>query len=236
MNDKISLSFLKFCYTIASIVCQEMSNVSTEELLKRLDEQHQAYLETFKLVHEALNNNSRTNTSTVSAASASSIRTFTKRRRRSTKDDGDIPEQRPSTLHSSVLSGDSDDSDDDDDDLYVQTPLAPYNYNEEQLRQHFRTYNFTDAGHIILQSVITKNGRLLDPVLFPEYHRADRSHNSHYSVFDVGKDGAPLSRRDVVKPGTTKIDSAIWQAVKVSEDFSHHEGLMATKILSVGSK
>lgn len=192
-----------------------MSNISTEELLKRLDDQHQAYLETFKLVHDALNN-SHTNTSTVSAPqSPGSIRTFTKRRRRSTKDDGDIPEIRPSTLHSSVLSGDSDDSD-DDDDLYVQTPLNPFKYGEEQLRQHFRTYNFTDAGHVILQSVITRNGRLLDPVLFPEYHRADRSHNSHYSVFDVGKDGAPLSRRDVVKPGTTKIDSAIWQAVKVS--------------------
>ncbi|KAM3152382.1 hypothetical protein ABEW05_007242 [Botrytis cinerea] len=196
--------------------------MSTEELLKRLDDQHQAYLETFKLVHDALNNsltNTNTNSASVAPAPApapqspGSIRTFTKRRRVSARDDGDIPEVRPSTLHSSVLSGDSDDSD-DDDDLYVQTPLAPFKYDEEQLRQHFRSYNFTDAGHIILETVITKNGRLLDPVLFPDYHRADRSHNSHYSVFDVGKDGAPLSRRDVVKPGTTKIDSAIWQAVK----------------------
>ncbi|KAA8566726.1 hypothetical protein MFRU_044g00470 [Monilinia fructicola] len=190
-----------------------MSSLGTEELLKRLDDQHQAYLETFKLVHEALNN-SVTNTNTVSTPqSTGSIRTFTKRRRRSTKDDRDIPEIRPSTLHSSVLSGDSDDSD-DDDDLYVQTPLASFTHGEEQLRQHLRSYNFTDAGHTILESVITKNGRLLEPVLFPEYHRADRSHNSHYSVFDVGKDGAPLSRRDIVEPGTTKIDSAIWQAIK----------------------
>ncbi|EDN97187.1 hypothetical protein SS1G_11712 [Sclerotinia sclerotiorum 1980 UF-70] len=191
-----------------------MSNISTEELLKRLDDQHQAYLETFRLVHEALNNNV-ISASTVIAATPgpSSIRTFTKRRRRSTKDDGDIPEIRPSTLHSSVLSGDSDDSD-DDDELYVQTPLNSFQYGEEQLRKHFRSYNFTDAGHTILETVITKNGRLLDPVLFPDYHRADRFHNSHYSVFDVGKDGAPLSRKDVVKPGTTKIDSAIWQAIK----------------------
>ncbi|KAK6592431.1 CorA Mg2+ transport-like protein [Botrytis cinerea] len=166
-----------------------MTSMSTEELLKRLDDQHQAYLETFKLVHDALNNsltNTNTNSASVAPAPApapqspGSIRTFTKRRRVSARDDGDIPEVRPSTLHSSVLSGDSDDN----------------------------------AGHIILETVITKNGRLLDPVLFPDYHRADRSHNSHYSVFDVGKDGAPLSRRDVVKPGTTKIDSAIWQAVK----------------------
>lgn len=221
-----------------------MTSMSTEELLKKLDDQHQAYLETFKLVHDALNNsltNTNTNTNSASVAPApapapqspGSIRTFTKRRRVSARDDGDIPEVRPSTLHSSVLSGDSDDSD-DDDDLYVQTPLAPFKYDEEQLRQHFRTYNFTDAGHIILETVITKNGRLLDPVLFPDYHRADRSHNSHYSVFDVGKDGAPLSRRDVVKPGTTKIDSAIWQAVKVSECI-HHEDIVS-KILSVGFK
>ncbi|KAI9643739.1 hypothetical protein NHQ30_008363 [Ciborinia camelliae] len=202
--------------------------------MRRLDDQHQAYLETFKLVHDALNNGvTNTSTGPVSAPqSPGSIRTFTKRRRRSTKDDCDIPEIRPSTLHSSVLSGDSDDSD-EDDDLYVQTPLAPFTYSEEQLRQHFRTYNFTDAGHVILETVITKNGRLLDPVLFPEYYRADRSHNSHYSVFDVGKDGAPLSRRDVVKPGTTKIDSAIWQTVKVSQGI-YHSMIIITKILSEG--
>ncbi|QSZ31177.1 hypothetical protein DSL72_000740 [Monilinia vaccinii-corymbosi] len=189
-----------------------MSSLSNaEELLKRLDDQHQAYLETFKLVHEALNN-SVTHPNPASAPqSPGSIRTFTKRQRRCTRDD--ISELRPSTLHSSVLSGESDESD-DDDDLYVQTPLAPFTYVEEQLRQHLSTYNFTDAGHTILESVITKTGRLLDPVLFPDYPRADRSHNSHYSVFDVGKDGAPLSRRDVVQPGTTKIDSAIWQAIK----------------------
>lgn len=211
-----------------------MSSLSTEELLKRLDDQHQAYLQTFKLVHEALNNNLVHTNSVSTSQSPGSIRTFTKRRRRSTRDDGDIPELRPSTLHSSVLSGDSDDSD-DDDDLYVQTPLTPFNYEEDRLRQHLRTYNFTDAGHIILQSVITKNGRLLNPVLFPEYHGSDRSHNSHYSVFDVGKDGAPLSRQDVVKPGTTKIDSAIWQAVKVSEGICKNM-ITTTKILSEGSK
>ncbi|RAL60004.1 hypothetical protein DID88_000630 [Monilinia fructigena] len=145
-----------------------MSSVSTEELLKRLDDQHQAYLETFKLVHEALNH-SVTNTNTASAPqSTGSIRTFTKRRRRSTKDDHDTLEIRPSTLHSSILSGDSDDSD-DDDDLYVQTPLASFTYD------------------------------LTIPTIL---------------CFDVGKDGAPLSRRDVIEPGTTKIDSAIWQAVK----------------------
>jgi len=62
---------------------------------------------------------------------------------------------------------------------------------------------------------VVRNGRLQNPALFPEYPPEELWHNSHYSVFDVGTDGAPLSRREVVKEGTTSIDSAIWQAIQV---------------------
>ena len=183
---------------------------STDELLRRLDEQHKAYLDTFKLVHEALSQHVAGNRPTSPVAPS-------KRRRRSTMDvEADKPERKISagaTFPSSVVTGDSDESD-VDDELYVQTPLPPYRFDHEDLRDHLKNHKFNESGSKILETVI-ENGRLLDPMLFPEYAPTDRSHNSHYSVFDVGTDGAPLSRHEVVKPGTNSIDSAIWQVIQV---------------------
>ena len=185
---------------------------STEELLKRLDDEHKAYLDTFRLVHEALSKNIA-DTNTLPASPGPS-----KRRRRSTiEQDVERPERpkfsKPGSVPgTSVLTGDSDESD-DDDELYVQTPLPPYNFDHENLRQHLKCHEFNESGKRILKTVI-ENGRLLNPMLFPEYLPNDRSHNSHYSVFDVGTDGAPLSRHEVVRPGTTSIDSAIWQVIQ----------------------
>ncbi|PBP20018.1 hypothetical protein BUE80_DR009146 [Diplocarpon rosae] len=115
-------------------------------------------------------------------------------------------------LRSSLLTGESDESD-DDDELYVQTPLPSYKYDLEDLRDHLKTYTLNEYGAVLLDSVV-HNKRLLYPTLFPEYPEDEKWHNSHYSVFDVCTDGAPLSRREVVKAGTKSIDSAVWQAIQ----------------------
>ena len=188
------------------------AGLSTEELLNKLDEQHKAYLDTFKLVHEALSRNAVVKTDPASPGPS-------KRRRRSTlENDVERLERRKASKQTSVpgsslLTGDSDESD-EDDELYVQTPLPSYSFDLENLRQHLKSHAFKKSGKKILATVV-QNGRLLNPLLFPEYLPHDRSHNSHYSVFDVGTDGAPLSRHEIVKPGTTSIDSAIWQAIQV---------------------
>jgi hypothetical protein len=191
---------------------------STEELLKRLDEQHKVYLDTFKLVHEALSHNVAINRPTSPVAPS-------KRRRRSTLDiEAEKPERKPlsatATFPSSVVTGDSDESD-EDDELYVQTPLPSYKFDHENLRDHLKHHKFNESGKKILETVV-ENGRLLNPILFPEYAPGDKSHNSHYSVFDVGTDGAPLSRHEVVKPGTTLIDSAIWQVIQVGRQIAQN--------------
>lgn len=112
-----------------------------------------------------------------------------------------------------MFTGDSDESD-IDGDLYVQEPLPSYSFDLEDLRQHLKTYKFGEAGDILLRSVV-KNGRLKNPGLFHDYPKEEKWHNSHYSVFDIDKDGSPLSRWEVVKQGTTSIDSAIWQVIQV---------------------
>lgn len=199
--------------------------LSTEELLQKLNEQHQAYLETFKLVHEALSRSVAATPASppLQPSGVPPAPAAPKRRRRSTLEiDADRPERpearKPSTYHSSVLTGESSESD-DDDELYVQTPLPAYKYRDEDLRKHLQTYNFSEKGLKLLEGVVWSvlEGVVwsaLGPVLFQEYDPSERWHNSHYTIFDVGKDGAPLSRYMVVKPGSS-IDQSIWQAIQV---------------------
>ena len=180
-----------------------MAAGADEELLKKLDETHRAYLQTFKQVHEALYK------SAVSPSAPS------RRRRRSTMEPETERPFKPSGREPrSFSTGDSDFSD-DDDELYVSKTLAPYKYDEQHLRDHLKKHDFNKQGRKILETVIDQNRRLLHPEkLFPHYPPEEKYHNSHYSVFDVGTDGAPVSRRAVVSAGST-IDSAIWQAIKV---------------------
>jgi hypothetical protein len=191
---------------------------NVEELLKKLDDLHQAYLQTFQDVHGALSRipSGSASASASAAPTAPATLSTSKRRRRSTLDiESERPaDGKPITYHSSVLTGESDESD-SDEEYYVQKPLPPYKFDHENLRHHLKRYKFNDHGKILLETVVDK-GRLLDPTLFPDYDPDEKWHNSHYSVFDVGKDGAPLSRSEVVQKGTTKIDSAIWQAIQVN--------------------
>jgi hypothetical protein len=182
---------------------------SPEELLKLLDNVHKNYLETVAKVHEALARQTPSNT----PASPS------RRRRRSTLDpDAERPLLNQNSKHLAFAASESnfsDDFSDDDDELYVQDALAPYKFDIEDLQDHLKTYKFNEQGKILLESVITESGRLRNPSsLFPQYPPDELYHNSHYTVFDVGKDGAPVSRRKVVESGST-IDSAIWQAIRV---------------------
>lgn len=193
------------------------SRPNTEELLKRLDEQHQAYLETFRLVHEALSQASNQNGSPNAPTSPLSAIAPSKRRTLSTATTpSDKPSSSSTAVRSSILTGESDESD-DDGELYVQTPLPSYKFDQEHLRQHLKTHDFGEHGALLLSSVVREK-RLLHPAaLFPSYPPEEKWHNSHYSVFDVGVDGAPLSRHEVVREGTTSIDSAIWQAIQVNQ-------------------
>lgn len=189
------------------------SAISFEELLKKLDQTHRSYLETLIKTHEALSKQVLENAPVSPLA-------HSRRRRRSTVD---RETERPlitSTNSRNVVfqTGDSNISDDiseDDDELYVQDALVPYKFDTENLRDHLKQYRFNDAGKKLLETVVDETGRLVNPSsLFPQYPPDELSHISHYTVFDVGNDGSPVSRRKVVETGST-IDSAIWQAVRV---------------------
>ncbi|RDW67859.1 hypothetical protein BP6252_09255 [Coleophoma cylindrospora] len=208
------------------------TNASTEELLRRLDQQHQAYLETFRLVHEALLSNSG---ATNNASGITTIPEGTptidvpnlRRLRRSTLDTTDTdprsersssvllsPEIVKSATFRSSVTGDDSDSSDDDEDLYVQDPLPPRSWDREGLRHHLKTYKFNEEGQKLLESVVV-DGTLTNPDIARVFDGGfELGVGSHYSVFDVGPDGAPLSRHEVVEKGTKSIHDAIWQVIR----------------------
>lgn len=216
------------------------SNTNTEELLRRLDQQHQAYLETFRLVHEALLSSHQPNSgvnnisgiSTIPEVPGSPTREVPifRRLRRSTLDTNDTEprSERSSTIfpspsvlqsptfQSSIVTGDDFDSSEDDEDLYVQDPLPTKSWDREDLRHHLKTYKFNDEGQVLLESIVV-DGRLTNTDLARVFEGgSENGVGSHYSVFDVGPDGAPLSRHGIVKKGTASIHDAIWQVIRVS--------------------
>jgi hypothetical protein len=208
---------------------------SVAELLKKLDEQQQAlgkqqqaYWQTLREVHEALVQAPASNPTPGPSGGPPSTKSAKKPRRRSTQETktersaefiakakADWPKDadgRPLTLTSSVITGESDESD-VEEEFYVQKPLPPYKFDHENLKDHLKKHKFNEHGQELLKTEVD-HGRLLHPTLFREYPPDEKWHNSHYSVFDVSKDGAPLSRSEVVEKGS-HIDSAIWQAIQV---------------------
>jgi hypothetical protein len=199
-----------------------------EEQQQALDKQQQAYWQTLREVHVALVQAPASSSTPGPSGGAPSTRSARKQRRRSTQDTkterpadwiskAKPDEQkdangRPVTLGSSVITGESEESD-IEEEFYVQKSLPSYKFDKEDLKKHLKEYEFNKYGEKLLESVVD-DGRLLEPTLFKNYPSDELWHNSHYSVFDVGRDGAPVSRSEVVEKGST-IDSSIWQAIQV---------------------
>lgn len=174
-----------------------------EALIRELDAQREAYMNTFQQVHELL-----AKSLAATAASASPPRSSTpaphdgisQRSRRSTtlsagENSGHF--RKTSTGLSAVLTASSskeDGSDDEDnEEVYVQTPLPPRSFDEDGFRKHLRSHSWGPDGRKIMEGVIGNPSRIGQRLI--SNHKGpheDRSHYSHYQVFDVASDGSPL--------------------------------------------
>lgn len=177
-----------------------------EALIRELDAQREAYMRTFEVVHELLAQNLA-----ATAPGASPPRSGTpapndgisQRSRRSTTLSGnpladkDGYLRKTSTGLQTVVTATSsreDGSDDEDnEDVYVQTPLPSRTFDENGLRAHLRSHPWNYDGRKILEGVVGNPSRI-GQRLIPNHKgpHADRSHYSHYQVYDVGSDGSPL--------------------------------------------
>ncbi|KAL8856002.1 MAG: hypothetical protein Q9178_007372 [Gyalolechia marmorata] len=94
---------------------------------------------------------------------------------------------------SSTFSPDDSDTD-DNESMFAQDPLPKEIYDEDGLRRHLREFKWTPFDRDIIGDVLHNKQLLQRTAIFPVTVGPvdDRSHLSHYSIFDVGKDGAPL--------------------------------------------
>ena len=199
-----------------------------DELLKRLDQQRDAFLDTFKLVHELLAQNvaATAGASPVKPTSSSSTPAPEPRSPRPSvsrpASDREAHFRKTSTgLATLTTSSDSrrtggdSDAEEDGEDYYVSTPLEPRKHDEESLRKHLQSYKWNPFGGKILETVINSPTRMLQRPLVPTAKGPleDCSHQSHCQVFDVGSDGAPLQvERSHVEQHTSRAN-AIWYAI-----------------------
>jgi len=187
---------------------------ANEELLKRLEEQRVAYLEILRQVKDSLEPTSGSPIFTdlpdlpnIDAGRKSfSVHTDPRGKRTSYPFPSTIADE--STL--------SDESDEELDDYFVQQPLPSQSFDHEHLRNHIKTYSWDRFGRQILSTLITDRGRLKQPYLFPNTDgpAEDRSHYSHYDVFDVGTDGAPLLVETAGTESGKSKASQIWHSIK----------------------
>jgi CorA-like Mg2+ transporter protein len=191
--------------------------MSTEELLKKLEDQRLAYLDTFRLVQELLGKEHERDPASPSAETlpllpeaTDSFRKYTLSRDPTRKGSG-FP---LSTLDTSTL---SDDSDAEDDAYFVQDLLPSQSYDHEHLRDHLKTYDWDEWGRQILSTLVTERGRLTKPELFPQHQEEaieDRSHYSHYQIYDCGRDGAPLLTESTGVENAPSKAHQIWHSIK----------------------
>ncbi|CAI6334548.1 unnamed protein product [Periconia digitata] len=86
----------------------------------------------------------------------------------------------------------SSDDEDEDDSYFVKKQLPAKSFDHEHLREHLKKHDWQEHGRAILAPIITNPGKLSkQPHLF---HLGpgpadDRSHYSHFQVYDVDSDG-----------------------------------------------
>ena len=156
---------------------QPLDATTIQDLIKRLEEDRKAHLESINKTHELLKQ-------LIGASTAGSPSTplTPERSRRYTGTTLATTLDVESVQKSSTLSTNEDSDTDEDEALFVQDHLPAESYNEDGLRKHIREYNWTDAGKNILEGLLEKPEILQRTSFFPD--REDRVQRPHFSILD----------------------------------------------------
>ena len=181
---------------------------TAQELLRQLAEARATYLSTLTRTEDVL-----THALNAAAGFRTSPRLTSENIHSSTEETLEVE----NVQNGSIAQVDSDSDTDDDESLFVQQSLLPESYDELGLRKHIKEYNWTEAGRAILGDVLETELPSEKVSLFPRAPGAvpDRSHLTHYSIFDVGSDGAPLPIRPLGTDDTAPNSRAmaIWKNI-----------------------
>ncbi|KAI4257307.1 MAG: hypothetical protein L6R42_005756 [Xanthoria sp. 1 TBL-2021] len=179
---------------------------TAREMIQKLAEDRATYLDTLSRAHDVL---AKALTASATGKSPPQLTSDAVRRNTLTS-----VLEIESLKKSSTFSPDDSDTD-DNESLFAQEPLLKELYDEDGLRRHLRGFNWTPSDREIVGSVLDNKQLLQRSSIFPVTLGPvdDRSHLSHYSIFDVGKDGAPLQiQRADEKPVSRA--QAIWNNIK----------------------
>jgi hypothetical protein len=160
-------------------------------------------LESLQRSHDALLKSLSATNDTFKPSEASQLR------RSSTRHGGEAIFADTSTL--------SDDSDDEEDDYFVQDELPSHSFDHEHLREHLKTHNWTQHGREILASIISDPAKLTKQAHL--FHMGpgpadDRSHYSHFQVYNVGTNGLPELIEVTGPENNMSRATEIWHALR----------------------
>jgi hypothetical protein len=153
-------------------------------LLKRMDEQRNAFMETYDLVRELVGDADQPDEKPPQPTSE--VSPFEHRRRNTSFAFESV------RSYSTRETGDDSDDDESNEEFYAQSLLEEQAYDLDGFRQHLSSFSWPADTRKILEYLPDKKGFLMQQNLLP-VTKSPISDRSHYQVFDVGVDGAPLS-------------------------------------------
>lgn len=116
-------------------------------------------------------------------------------------------------------------SDDESESYHVTVPLQSEEYNEEGFKQHIKDHVWTHAGREVLVDVADPERQkdyFSRPFsIFPQDidNSPDRSHLTHYEIFNVDGDGAPMQILSAAGTPQSSRSMSIWNRIrKVNAD------------------
>ena len=185
---------------------------TAQELIRKLAEDRAAYLDTIDRTHDLL---AQALTAVSGGKPPPKLTAETVRRtenvRRDTNGTGDIE----SVLKDSTFSGEDETDSEDDESLFVQQELPEERYDEEGLKKHIQEHQWTEFSRAIVSDILDDQKLLRKKSMFPQLPDPvpDRSHLTHYSIFNVGNDGAPMEIQHA-DPRQTSRAGDIWRKIR----------------------
>ena len=179
---------------------------TAKEMIQKLSEDRANYLDTLSRAHDVL-----AKALDAAATGKPPPRLTPETVRRNTNATIDVE----SVKNASSTFSPEDSDTGDDESMFVQQTLPSESFDDEGLKKHIQEYNWTEQGKAILGNVINNKQLLQRSSILPVTlgTQEDRSHLSHYSIFDVGNDGAPLEVQRASDKETSRAQT-IWNLIK----------------------
>ena len=158
---------------------------TAQEMIKKLADDQAQYLNTLNRAHEIL-----AQALTAAATGKPAPRLTSEGIRRittgSTTTKVEVESVKKDSKGSILSAEDDEPSTEDNESLYVSQHLPTQRHDEEGFRKHLKEHDWTDAGKAILHELLQKPHAVKKENIFLTAPRElnDRSHFSHYSIFD----------------------------------------------------